>query len=220
MLVRRLLLAVRRRDESGAVAVEAAFITPVLLLLVFGMIDMSLLIKDNVAVVSAVRAGARVASAESAVPGTTTGGAYVPGFAGDTVAAMNRATTNLDRVETTTNDKGEVKIGTRLYLTTVEGGTEPTAIGDSCTGQTNCLMYEWSDDAHGFELQPGGSWGKGSVDACPISPSHPEGPDAIRVTLRSPHSFITPALSSSFQLDDTATMNFEPQPAAVCASST
>src|SRR4051794_10410786 len=117
MLVRGLRLIRRPRDDRGAVAVEAAFITPVLLLLVFGMIDMSLLIKDNVAVVSSVRAGARVASAEASVPGATVRGVYVPGFAADTVAAMNRATANLDRVETTTGSDGTVTTGTVLFLT-------------------------------------------------------------------------------------------------------
>lgn len=62
--MRRVVSVRRRRGQRGAVAVEAALITPVLIFLVFGMIDFGMLFKDYLAVTSATRAGARIASAE------------------------------------------------------------------------------------------------------------------------------------------------------------
>ncbi len=41
----------RCRGERGAVAVEAALVTPVVLLMVFGMIEFSFALRDHVAVV-------------------------------------------------------------------------------------------------------------------------------------------------------------------------
>lgn len=62
--MRRAVGVPRRRGQHGAVAVEAALITPVLIFLVFGMIDFGMLFKDYLAVTSASRAGVRIASAE------------------------------------------------------------------------------------------------------------------------------------------------------------
>src|SRR5690348_3474065 len=59
---RRLRLWARRDD--GVTAVEAAIVVPVFLLLVVGIIEFGLAFKDQLAVTSAVRAGARIASAE------------------------------------------------------------------------------------------------------------------------------------------------------------
>ncbi len=51
-------------DRSlGAVLVEAAFVTPIFFMMVFGMIEFSLAMNDNLALASTVRAGTRVASA-------------------------------------------------------------------------------------------------------------------------------------------------------------
>ncbi|WP_414690442.1 TadE/TadG family type IV pilus assembly protein, partial [Nocardioides sp.] len=51
----RVLRRLRRRDESGAVAVEAALITPILVLLVFGIIEFSFVLRDYGVVSSDVR---------------------------------------------------------------------------------------------------------------------------------------------------------------------
>src|SRR4051812_14661219 len=59
------------RSERGAVAVEAAIVSPLLLVLLLGIVEMSLLMRDVVSTNSAVRTGARVASSSAgAGPGT------------------------------------------------------------------------------------------------------------------------------------------------------
>jgi Flp pilus assembly protein TadG len=49
----------RRRRDNGAAAVEFALVVPVLLVLVFGIIDYGIYFSDSLAVRSAVRDGAR-----------------------------------------------------------------------------------------------------------------------------------------------------------------
>jgi Flp pilus assembly protein TadG len=61
-MVRRRGRARGRRDERGAVAVEFALVTPLLLLLVFGIIDFGWMMNRDMLVGNASRDGARVAS--------------------------------------------------------------------------------------------------------------------------------------------------------------
>ena len=57
--------SVRALGERGAVVVEAALVTPLLMALLLGIIEMALLMKDDVALTSAVRNGGRTASANA-----------------------------------------------------------------------------------------------------------------------------------------------------------
>src|SRR5690606_26073928 len=67
----RMLMRRRQRGERGASAVEFALVVPILITLLFGIIEMGFLMKDYVSLSSAVRAGARTASAAAdAGPGT------------------------------------------------------------------------------------------------------------------------------------------------------
>jgi hypothetical protein len=52
-----------RERSRGAVLVEATFITPIFLMLVFGIIEVGLAMNDSLALAHSVRAGTRVASA-------------------------------------------------------------------------------------------------------------------------------------------------------------
>ena len=53
----------RAREQKGIAILEAAFITPVFFMLVLGVIELGLCLSDYLALSSAVRGGARVASA-------------------------------------------------------------------------------------------------------------------------------------------------------------
>ena len=68
-----------RFSQRGAVAVEAALVTPLLIIVLLGIVEMTLALKDKVAISSAVRVGARVASAAAdAGPGTCDVGPTAP----------------------------------------------------------------------------------------------------------------------------------------------
>jgi hypothetical protein len=58
----------RRSGERGAALVEAAIITPLLLLLIFGVIEFGFLFKDALTLANATRSGARVGSSSANDP--------------------------------------------------------------------------------------------------------------------------------------------------------
>jgi hypothetical protein len=55
-------------DQRGAALVEAAIITPLLLLLIFGVIEFGFLFKDSLTLANATRSGARVGSSSANDP--------------------------------------------------------------------------------------------------------------------------------------------------------
>lgn len=63
----RLRQRVRRRITWGSLSVEMAIVAPVLILLLFGTIEMGLLFKDALTLSSAAREGVRVAAVGSTV---------------------------------------------------------------------------------------------------------------------------------------------------------
>jgi Flp pilus assembly protein TadG len=58
-----------RRDERGAAVVEAAFVLPVVIALLFGMLEFGLYFKDNLTVSEAVKDGAHVGAEYAQDPG-------------------------------------------------------------------------------------------------------------------------------------------------------
>ena len=58
-----------RRDERGAAVVEAAFVLPVVIALLFGMLEFGLYFKDNLTVSEAVKDGAHMGAAYAQDPG-------------------------------------------------------------------------------------------------------------------------------------------------------
>lgn len=65
-VVPRALRRLASRSERGAVLVEFAFVVPVFITLVFGMIEYGLIFRDYLTVANVTRTGARVASAGGA----------------------------------------------------------------------------------------------------------------------------------------------------------
>jgi hypothetical protein len=175
----------RCRDDTGAVAVEAALMTPLLLFLLLGIIEFSLLLKDDLSVASSVRAGARTASAE---PRTA-------GFTDDAAAQMTRAVSSLDNDGLTAGELWVYHAG--------DSGDPP----DACS--IECVRYRWNGTKY---VYASGTWDPMSIDACPIDPEHPDGPDAVGVYLRYRHGFLTGLFGGGLTISDTSVLNFEPVP--------
>lgn len=176
------------RTENGAVAVEAALIFPVLILLVFGMIEFSLLLRDYVTVNSAVRTGARTASSE---PRITT----MPQDTADSIERAGSAMpkNNIDFIYVyRANDKG---------YPGANGNTTMTG----CPG-TNCIKYVWNDAAGRFNDDATGSWNTNTINACPGDPNA----QAVGVFMQATHKAITGLFGTSFKVSDRAVMKFEP----------
>lgn len=199
--------APERRHERGAVAVEAALVTPILLLMVFGIIEMALLLRDDVAATSAVRVGARIASASAnAGPGdcdVPCSPANAPKFgqlAADAIAKAGSAMPkdSIDEVWVyKANDKG------------YPGTNGSTAM----TCGTDCVRYTWNSGLDQFRYA-GGSWPSSSVNACTNSA------DAVGVYLKVTHGFVTHIFGDGVSLSDHAVMAFEPLETLTCAPGT
>jgi Flp pilus assembly pilin Flp len=195
----------RRRDERGAAAVEAALIMPVLLVLVFGMIEMAFLMKDNVAVASATRVGARIASAAPnagpalcdgevpCAPGST------PRFAQLAADAMqaNGSAIPTDQIDEiwiyNANDRG--------FL-----GTGSSFEGATCNAQ--CVRFVWSPSRLAFRYG-GGDWNEVATTVCATEGAR------VGVRLLTTHEWVVgldlwPGFPDDLAVDDHAVMAFEP----------
>jgi hypothetical protein len=180
----RALCRSERADDRGVAAVEAAIITPIFLLLVIGIIEFGLAFKDQLAVTSAVRAGARIASAE---PRTTT-------FATDAAAQVAREGSALDMSDVDA-----------LWVYQADASGHPVGAGgtfDSCS--TNCDVFSWNGSTF---VQTGGAWNVTSQNACQGTQ------DSVGVYLSFRHPSVTQAFFSSLGLSSYTVMRFEPIPA-------
>lgn len=188
---RRRAAGERRRDD-GAVAVEAALIFPVLVLLIFGTIEFSLLLRDYVTVNSTVRAGARVASAQP--------------------RQVNFAQNTADAIETSGSAMPKNNIDfVYIYLANNKG--YPGAAGvtnfSACPG-TRCVKFVWNDALGRFNDDASGSWPYTSINACPGEAQ------AVGVYMQATHPTLTGLFASKFTVSDRAVMQFEPMRPGTC----
>jgi hypothetical protein len=199
----------RQRDQRGAVAVEAALLTPFLCLLLFGIIEMSLLMRDAVSVNSSVRVGARIASVSAgAGPGTCNASANPPPCTPASAPALAQAAADAIQRSGSAMPKDSIE-----WVMIYEAGTNGFPIGMSTLAcSSNCVVYVWDAVLDKFRYSSG-SWNtKTSVNACVNDP----GRDAVGVALRARHSWITGLFGNGVQLNERTVMQFEPLPNEEC----
>ncbi|RLV49158.1 pilus assembly protein [Nocardioides mangrovicus] len=224
----------RRRGERGAVALEAALIFPVLMLLVFGMIDMSLMLRDYVTVTSSTRAATRFVSAEAGVgPCTSTdtsvcpSGTTVPQVAQD---AADRVQGNLVTVPASSvNYLLVYEANQNGYPCASAGGCnaaiakQNSVSADSfngpmpstCTGYDSCVKFKWNATAKAFRYDSG-SWNSTTINACVTKE------DNVGVYVNLSHNWLTglPPFTGSMTLADRSVTRFEPLTNDICAAGT
>jgi Flp pilus assembly pilin Flp len=214
----------RRRNERGAAAVEAALITPVLVLLVFGIIEFSFTLRDYQVVSSDVRVAARIASTGAGTgPGTCE--VYVgapPCTSGNAPALAQLAADAIQREGSAmppnsinyilvykANDKG------------YPGADGSTTMPSSCSSTANCVRFTWQPNANsgaGAFRYADGTWLSKSISACfPGNATNPL--DRVGVYLNATHKMMTGLFGSSLTLTDRATFDFEPLPTETCNGS-
>jgi Flp pilus assembly protein TadG len=186
-----------RRSERGAVAVEAALITPVLVLILFGIIEFGLVFKDDLAITSAVRAGARMGSAE---PEVST-------FAQDAANQVGREGTALDPTKITQlwvyrADPANINKDGRP----VGGSVNSDGTFSNCT---TCVKFTWNSSSKTFVPRsdsPG--WNGTTINACQNDPNR----DSVGVYMEFKHSAVTGLIFNNMTLHSHTVMSFEPQP--------
>lgn len=177
--------AARAGADTGAVAVEAALVTPVVMLMLFGIVELSLLLKDDLAVSAASRAGARTGSA---LPRFDDGSTDFAQQAADQVA---RAAGALDLAT----------VSVTIYAADAAGDPQAGASPVDCTDR--CIHFRY-DTATSTFVRYSGSWPASSINACPGDPAQ----DAIGVYVSYPHHL--PVLGGTVTLTDRSVMAFEP----------
>ncbi len=202
----------RRRDARGAVAVEAALVTPILMIFVFGIIEMSLLMRDHVALSSAVRVGGRTASANAGSgPGGVdeSGGCTSPCTPGNAPKLAQLAANAIQRAGSalppdTINELWVYKANNQGY---------PGASGNTTwVCSTNCVRYTWVKSTDSFRYLSG-TWGSTTINACANN-----NPDSVGIYMKATHSFISGLFGSGVSIQDHSVFAFEPLPTVTCGA--
>lgn len=173
----------RLRPERGASAVEAALVTPVFMLLLFGILEFGFYFKDALSVNDAVKAGVRVASAEP----------RVASYAQDAADRVQEASGALDR--STIQELWVYKANTANNF------PEGQSSFATCT---TCTKFVW--DGSSF-VQTTSTWPATTHDACSASP-----PDRIGVYLKARHQMMTTFVVDSLPAQQADVLRFEPVP--------
>ena len=177
--------------DSGAVAVETALVSLVLMTLLFGIVDTSFLLKDWLTVSAAARAGARMGASEP----------RVATFAQDSADQVTNAISDLNPVNPL-----EVWVYKAIYATGM-----PTTTGFSSCPTTTCMRYVWDTAAKKFN-PPLGNWAWDSQNACPASASR----DALGVYVKYTHSAPLGFFFNNATVSESTVMWIEPSFALIC----
>jgi hypothetical protein len=204
-----------RREEGGAVTVEAALLTPVIFLIIFGLFDAALLLRDYAGASSAARVGVRIASTgadsgacvsqpEDLSPCPANGAPELAQLAADQVATSASAV-----------PKGSFQY-ILVYKANDAGfpGARTTRIPlAECL--TECVAYRWSAAQERFRYAQG-TWDSRTISAC-ANPAR-GALDSVGVQIGIRHDFVAGALGSGMDVTDHAVMKFEPLANQFCAS--
>jgi TadE-like protein len=204
----------RKRGERGAVAVEAAFITPILFVFVLGIIEMSLLMRDTVSTTSAVRVGGRVASVSAgAGPGVCQASADPPPCSPANTPALAQAAADAIQRGGSAMPKERIEY-ILVYRANTSGYPMPEGNKNlSCS--TSCVKYIW-DNGLGKFRYAGGTWISTSVNACV---NHADR-DSVGVAMVADHPWITGVFGDGVEISERTVMNFEPLPSEQCMPGT
>ncbi len=187
----------RARGDDGAAMVEAAIVMPLLMLLVFGIIEWGLAFLTATSTNSAARSGARTASA----------------------LTLNTTYADQARLAVESNLSGAIPFATPLEMWVYEvpytnpAGSPYPSGQTSWTCGTNCIKYTWNSATSHFE-NPQGTWPAASMVVCGVPPDHF---DSVGVYLKVRHNFVTNFFGSSKVIAEHTIMRLEPQPTASCS---
>lgn len=168
---------------------------PVLLLVVFGILEYGLLFRTNLTISDATRAGARVAVAQPRNPG-------YQDVAADTVSgSLSSAGIPDDQIDLLIVYEADPTTGG------LKGGGSSDAAIEACT--TNCWRFSWDPVSEDFVLDSGSpSWPATDQEACGAEDST----DYLGVYVRARHVFVTGFFQDEQQLSERTVMRLEPLP--------
>ena len=181
-----------RHCERGVALVEAAIVTPLLLMLVFGIIEFGFAFKDTLTLANGSRSGARVGSAATIDPSADWALLQAVKGATGSLAQVNRIV---------------------VFKATSANGAVPStcAAGNAVAG--SCNVYDASDMALSQASFLSAGYSKDDSWAATTritSLTSAGGPDYLGVYVRAQHTSIFQLIVPSRALTDTVVMRLEP----------
>jgi Flp pilus assembly protein TadG len=172
--------------------VETAIVLPVIMLLLFGVIEYSSAYNDSSVVADATRQGGRVASTlggQLSASGTTPVNQQVT----DTVASALKAL------------PADAPKTLWIYEANNNGFPLPSTQTSMGTCSTNCFRYTWNSTSKSWTYVAG-SWAVSAQQVCtpPL--------DQVGIWVKIDHAFVTGLFGATLNLDDHAVFRFEPSP--------
>lgn len=200
------------RDERGAVAVEAALVLPILFTVLFGIVDLSMLVRDEISTTSATRVAARIAATGAgAGPGTCPTGPNAPVCTPESSPALAQAAA--DAIQRSGMSMPKESIDYILVYKANDDGYPGSADEDtaltSCAGFPACVMFIWDKDASKFRFDSG-AWDSKTIAACLNSS------DMVGVYMAATHDWASGVFGSSIGVADRAVSRFEPLDPQTC----
>lgn len=190
--------------DGGAIAVEAALLLPLFLLLIMGVLDWGLIMRDTTSVTAMTRVGVRTASAlprsdmmlRTTADAIQKSGSAMPKDSIDYILIYEANASGLPGSSTSIPEA-------------LGASPDPCAVlGASGT----CQMYTWNDASDTFDRAGTSTWVETAINACPGDP----GATSVGVYMRSTHDMLTGLFFATKTLSDRAVLSFEPLPKAVC----
>ncbi len=193
----------RMRGDSGAVIVESAIITPLLMLFVFGIFEFGFAFRDYLAVANSARDGAREAS-----------------VAADAADADYRMLRAIQRASAALPD-GVIE---RIVIWEAAGPTDtvPTSCKNGTPVTGSCNVYDSADlstPEYQFgcqEIASGDLFNSPDRFWCPIDREviAGSGLDFVGVYVQITHDYITGLFGDTVEFDDHIVLKVEPQDAS------
>jgi hypothetical protein len=208
------MLRSRSRGERGAVAVEAALVTPLLFLLVLGIIEMSLYMRDTISTTSSVRTGGRVASVSAgAGPGVCQASSSPPPCSPANTPALAQAAADAIQRAGAAMPKEQIQY---ILVYKANAGGYPLPTGNtSLTCSSSCVKFVWDAGLSKFRYG-GGTWVSTTINACVNNAAR----DTVGVAMVARHPWVTGLFGSGVTITERAVMNFEPLPSDQCMPGT
>jgi Flp pilus assembly protein TadG len=186
--------------DRGASAVEAAIVTPVVMVLLFGIIELGFVFKDYLAVAGAVRAGVRTASAN---PRMATFAQVAANKVAQTGGAMNFS------------DMQQLWV----YKVAPTGDKPCISTTLPCVGRSDfgdcavCVKFSWNSGTQAFDPITGtgaSTWASTTQNACSLSIGGPL--DRIGVYLKLKHDPFTGLVLRTIYISEASILSLEPMP--------
>ena len=167
---------------------------PVLLLLVFGILEYGLLFRTTLTISDATRAGARVAVAQPRNAG------YHTAAAAAVSGALSTAGIPDARIGVLVIYRADPTTGG------LRGGGSSDAAIEACS--SNCWKFDWDATTHKYVPRASPTWAATAQYACGTEAET----DYLGVYVRATHQFVTGVFRGDQQLAERTVMRLEPLP--------